>query len=291
MRLREEAGGPVTVPDMRVELLTSGGVSVDAAISPDGRYVARIERLGSTDRSRILLRQLSTGSEVEILSLREALLDWLAFSPDGSYVYYTDYTENGRLLRVPTLGGTPRRIADRLSDMPPSCSPDGAQVVVVRSREGGDGQEVVIIAVDGAEEQVIASKESGWYSSPAWSPDGETIVFNSNAPNRLPQTIAIGLGDGSERVIAEIPGLSRMVWMPDGTALVGNIGTHPRHTRHEHLPARDRIRRRAIAGRDTSELVVLDLDRISIGSAGPSSGAGGTGDFLLLMAGAGLVGR
>ena len=88
----------------------SGNV-LDAVISPDGQFIARVEELDASQR--IVVHDLASGAEVE-LDRREAGLGELAWSPDGSRIIATVFTDEGgpggSVFTYPRLGGDPRRV-------------------------------------------------------------------------------------------------------------------------------------------------------------------------------------
>ena len=63
--------------------------------------------------SSLRVRQVATGSDVEVLPARDAVLESPAFSPDGNYLFYlTRKPENPNyraLFQIPSLGGAPAR--------------------------------------------------------------------------------------------------------------------------------------------------------------------------------------
>ena len=113
--------------------MTGSGDVQQADISPDGKYVAYVRSMAG--KQSLWLKQLATGSDVQIATLGEDECPGMAFSPDGSYVYFVrqePLKPNGDLYQVPSLGGTPRKVLVGISG-PPAFSPDGQQVAFVRS--------------------------------------------------------------------------------------------------------------------------------------------------------------
>src|SRR5262249_19695674 len=121
---------------MKLTRLTDNGAATSVAISPDGRYVVYASKNGEKQGLRI--RQVSTTNDVELLP--PAAVDFrrggLAFSPDGSYVYFVRSDENNiffkNLYIIPVLGG-PARLLIKDVDCPPTFSPDGRQFTFERS--------------------------------------------------------------------------------------------------------------------------------------------------------------
>ena len=113
------------VPFQHVQLqrLTTSGDTAGAAISPDGKYLARIVEHG--DELGIWLRQLSTSTEVQVVPAAKSGLNAVQFSRDGEHLYYTQSRQPGRfsLYRIPSLGGAAELVLDNATG-PVWISPD-----------------------------------------------------------------------------------------------------------------------------------------------------------------------
>jgi eukaryotic-like serine/threonine-protein kinase len=69
---------------MTIRRVTQSGNAVDVAISPDGRYV--VYALSEGEKHGLNVRQVATGSDVQILPPEEVWISGLTFSPDGNYI-------------------------------------------------------------------------------------------------------------------------------------------------------------------------------------------------------------
>jgi len=91
--------------NMRINAQTNRGDVTDCAISPDGRYIAYIA--GRNNQNSLRVRQVATGSDVEILPVQDANMEFPSFSPDGNYIYYckrkADAPNYRVLMSVPPL--------------------------------------------------------------------------------------------------------------------------------------------------------------------------------------------
>ena len=116
---------------LTISRVETRGESSDAAISPDGKYVAYVLRTEAGEG--IWNAQLESGSDVQVAPPEPGEHIGMKFSPDGAYLYYRLNSGNGEhdLYRVPALGGIPVKI---LSDVPGSIalSPDGQRIAFVR---------------------------------------------------------------------------------------------------------------------------------------------------------------
>jgi hypothetical protein len=83
---------PKTVPFQKTEIsrLTTNGKVTIAAISPDGRYVAYVTAEDVLrGRQTLWVRQVGTGSDVQIIPPADVRYGGLIFSPDGDFLYIT----------------------------------------------------------------------------------------------------------------------------------------------------------------------------------------------------------
>jgi hypothetical protein len=93
---------------MRMSTQTSRGDVLDCVISPDGRLLAYLT--GAAGRASLRVRQVATGSDVQVLAATEGLQS-PSFSPDGNYLFYLAVKPDARtyrtLFQIPSLGGSP----------------------------------------------------------------------------------------------------------------------------------------------------------------------------------------
>src|SRR5687768_6470540 len=84
---------------------------------------------------------------------------------------------NGTLYQIPLLGGTPRKVLDRIRS-PVSFSPDGSQLSFIRENEQQETLLMVANADGSGERTLTVRKGIDWFApeGPAWSPDGKYIA-------------------------------------------------------------------------------------------------------------------
>lgn len=162
-----------------VRVTESGDVSF-ADISPDGRYAAFVRGRGG--EQSLWVKQLQTGQTLKLVSLGTDECPGLAFSADGSYVYFVrkpPMQPDGLLYQVPLLGGFPIRVLSGISGAP-AISPDGRSVAFVRSTLRTHGQDSIVVAdLDGAGERVLASFDPPGihFDRISWTANGDRLVF------------------------------------------------------------------------------------------------------------------
>ena len=166
---------------MRIARLTSSGNVADAAISPDGKYVAEV--LHNPDgRWQMVVRQVATGSDVVVVPPSATPMRFVAFSKDGNYLYYSHAEEQSgsgysSVFQVPALGGSPRKIAFDV-DTILSFSPDGSRMAFGRGFPPEGKNAIVIANADGSSQrELLRTDRLGIGPTPAhWSLDGRKII-------------------------------------------------------------------------------------------------------------------
>jgi serine/threonine protein kinase len=166
--------------------ITDSSTTVEACLSPDGRYLAHVEQ--DHAKESLWLRNIPTSSDTQVLALSDSQYGSLVFSPDGNYVYFLKAL-NGvgaawNLYRVPILGGTPRLLV-RDVDVRVTFSPDGTHMAYVRGQSPDLSKSELLIAnVDGSDEEIINVSQYEWGMwSVSWSPDGKQIAYRLSPPN------------------------------------------------------------------------------------------------------------
>jgi eukaryotic-like serine/threonine-protein kinase len=212
--------------NMRIEKLTETGKAAGVAISPNGQYVVYVLRNG--EMQSLMVRQVATGSDVQILPPAVSIFYGLTFSPDGNYIYYTEASKENQLFsslyRMPVLGGNPMQVL-RDIDTSISFSPDGKQFAFMRGVPDKGTLTLLVANADGSGEKVLASKvgdiSTAGLLSPSWSPDGKTIIFTSLMPTAGGQLNEYTVGTGAVRTLYSTRGsIGRPRWLPDGEALL-----------------------------------------------------------------------
>jgi Tol biopolymer transport system component/predicted Ser/Thr protein kinase len=208
------------------QLTTSGKVE-DAAISPDGRYVAYTVG-GWYERSKSLwVEQVTTGSDVQLIPPAEVGYFGLRFSRDGDFLYFVQSKGGlGSLYKIPVLGGTARKlIADVGSGV--TFSPDGNRLAFVRDSSERNESALIVANEDGSGEKQLAVRRipNGFESNVAWSPDGKSIATGadySEAGVDYTSLAEVSVEGGAERPLSQQRwvALFGLAWVADGRGLV-----------------------------------------------------------------------
>lgn len=165
----------------------SGSV-LDAAFSPDGRWLALVsDRSGAFE---IHLRDVQRGTTTPLTADGGSNVH-LAWSPDSAHVAYHSSARGG-IWVIATAGGAARQIAPAGSR--PAWSPDG-RAIAFQSDEWINeypqpGSHLLLAPSDGSAPPrtlTAAGDPPGGHGSPRWAPDGATIYFTAarNGPTDL----------------------------------------------------------------------------------------------------------
>ena len=217
---------------MTISRVTQSGNAANVAVSPDGRYV--VYALLEGERQSLNVRQVVTGSDVQILPPDEVVIWGLTFTPDGNYIDFVRSEKNNAfntyLYRMPVLGGTPHLAMQRGIDGSSSYSPDARQFAFLRVRPDNKQIDLLIAQADGTKERALASRPYvDLITGTAWSADGKTIAFASPESEETLRFAlwAVSVADGSVREIYSTPGaIGRPRWLPDGSGLLAPIGNY-----------------------------------------------------------------
>ena len=228
---------PSVLADLEITQLTTSGNAGRPAISPDGRYVAYVQR--DRDESSLWIRQTDTTSNVQIVPNQPGTtVVGATFTPDATSIDFVRQTrrEPGEVWRVPFLGGTPtlliRDVASAIS-----WAPDGQRIAFLRSRLTPRlTTQLIVAAADGRQERILTSDtESGvivsllapWQPNipPAWSPDGRLIAVNQAIFKAGGRILVVDSQTGATQEIAIPSGASSgLSWLDPGS-LVVNLPT------------------------------------------------------------------
>ncbi|HWS88346.1 MAG TPA: protein kinase [Pyrinomonadaceae bacterium] len=211
-----------------VRQLGDTGQAVDAALSPDGEFVAYVK--DEAGRQSLWLRETSAISSVQIVPAVEGQrLRSPLFSRDGAFVYYLKAPPRvhlATLYRIPKLGGGETKLVEGISLQDTrsnfALSPDGRQVAFIRLDERLN-RSLVVSNHDGTGERVLHRRDiPEFISGAAWSPDGRVIAFVQGTFVGPKALMAVSTEDGSVRRITNRTWktVGGFAWAADSGALV-----------------------------------------------------------------------
>jgi serine/threonine protein kinase/Tol biopolymer transport system component len=212
----------------KVTRMTETGKARIAAISPDGKYLVYAEHDGR--QQSLWVKQVVTGSTVQIVQAAEVGFFGLTFSNDSNYVYYVKNEKStgsfNKLYKVPSLGGTSRKLLEQV-DSAVAFSRDGQHLAFVRDNLKKEETQIVMANSDGGDERPIATRRvperfaSDLATRIAWSPDGKVIACA--AGGTVPSSIVgVSVEDGTERplTLRKWVYVGQIAWLFDGSGLL-----------------------------------------------------------------------
>jgi Tol biopolymer transport system component len=210
---------------LKITALTASGTAARPAISPDGKYVAYVQRSQLTapdgpvvSASSIWIRQTATQSNVQIVAPEPRVgVGGLTVTPDGNYIDYVRIRSvgagNGELWRVSFLGGAPKKLVEDVFT-PIGWSPDGRHMAFVRDDLGRGAVELMVADADGGDAHVLATRHNlAQFDSllhlarpsvrPAWSLDGRVIAVPGSilTPDIQEQIVFVDSTTGAEHAV------------------------------------------------------------------------------------------
>jgi serine/threonine protein kinase len=275
-RSRGEAPPPVGRPR---PLTTYPGFEINPALSPDGKQVAFAWNGDNQDNFDIYLRQVGSNGELRLTKNPAEDLS-PAWSPNGSMIAFLRRLNSGRneLMLIPALGGRERKLTETVigEDMDArtpalAWSPDGRWITVSHFEAGDIGQGLFLVSAQtGAMRRLTRPPtESSRDFTPAFSPDGRSLLFTRASGTRMAADIYIlSLSEDFEpvgearRLKTDERFVSSPVWTLDRR--------HVLYLAASNIGARDQteLRKIAVSGAGKSERVALlegVIDEMSLG--------------------------
>lgn len=191
--------------------LTKGRGNLGAespTFSANGRWVAF--SAVSRDGGREIARVAAGGGHRRVLVPAEGNLSTFSprYSPDGRRLAWVQVREGSDSPAAVYVGRTDGRNRQRVATgLEPDFSPDGQSLVFLRQdrcRGGGLRTALVTFALGSREQQQVASSCESEIGEPAFSPDGDWIVYTINGEER------------SEIAFLPTPGSSSAIMPPSG---------------------------------------------------------------------------
>jgi len=215
-----------SLQNMQITRITSTGKAQQAAISPDGRMIVYSER--EKGKQSLWVRQVATGSNVQILPPSDVTYQGIIISADGNYAYYSKRDETtgiAALFQLPILGGTPRKLLEDLR-YGVTLSPDNKRLAFTRSYPGSGDFSLLTANINGTEEKILASHKADlWFDfTPSWSADGSVlaVVLGSYKGGFHYSVVGVKALDGSEAPLTSFRWflMGKLQWFSDGSGIL-----------------------------------------------------------------------
>ncbi|MBN2366898.1 MAG: serine/threonine-protein kinase, partial [Calditrichaeota bacterium] len=213
---------------MQITQVTTHGKAKMAAISPDGKYIVHVMK--EQGKESLWLRQVATGSNVEIFPSATVSFKGLTFSSDGNYIYYVIRPVEiyyGTLYRLPVLGGTPVKVCERVNS-PVTLSPDSKKLAFIRLKLNPFLTELILFDISLKKEDTLSTPQlTGILNNQglSWSPDGHfiTCAKEDPRPGQEPEILVdVSVADGSIQNISSKRwgAIDQIAWLRDGSGLI-----------------------------------------------------------------------
>ncbi len=197
-----------------------GFANLYPAFSPDGKYLAYVSNKNGDyfSSSSLYLYDLAAKTERRVTTGVRSNFSW---SPDGRTIWFSKHTQDNPfwsswydIFSVDVESGDEERITNGLRSNAPAVSPDGQRIAYVGGSDGTlnlftmktDGTDVLQLTRYASGEQVY---------NPAWSPDGQSIVFDFSVTDGR-DIMKVGAAGGTVEPVLATPDDERGAVFADG---------------------------------------------------------------------------
>lgn len=214
---------------IKVTRLSTAGNTINAVISPDGRFIAYIQN--DNNRYSLRVRQTDQTAGNELFRPESGVLGNLTFAPDGDSIYVTKFAEDasGTLYRIPFFGGSHQEILKDI-DSAIAFAPGGKKIAFLRSNPAEGVDRLMICDPDGGNQQVIAEKQKPFFfvittrHGLAWAPDGNSVAVpvGKIGDGEFMSVARIEIETGREQALTDQKWsrVGRVVWIKEENTLL-----------------------------------------------------------------------
>ena len=214
------------IGNVSFQKLTNTGDLLNAALSPDGNFLAFIKN------DRIYLKDIASGKDIALEISGATSFSAVQFSADGNFLYFRNkqmLLGHGDVFRVSRFGGETKLVVAQISgDF--GLSADGKYIAFVRSFPADPKPLKLIVKhlETGAEREIYAAEALNPFSTspPAFSPDGKKIAFLlMMIPPNNPRIVDVESGAVEELKITGLRRFEYVAWHTDGKSLIVSADT------------------------------------------------------------------
>ena len=214
-------GSGARPPSLDIRALTESGKASRVAATPDGRYVAYVNKDAGNFELRLL--QVATQRDVRLLPGTPREIDNLHFSADGNFIYFLRRldpdTDPRGVYRIGTLGGPVTLLATDAEMLGVTVSPDGKHIAYIT--ETPNESQIISIDADGTNRRVTARRPMPQrFYSIEWSPLPDTLAAVAIGKTGI-GLLRVDVAAGSIRDLS-VSGwglVGQPAWSPDGATI------------------------------------------------------------------------
>lgn len=217
----------ISLASTQITRLTSSGNATRAAISADGKWLVYVENDG--DHQSLWLKQVAApGSNKQIIAPANVFYQGLAISPDGNYVYYTQFEPSsvtGTLYQVPVLGGIARKLFTGIYGSV-AFSSDGKQIAYFYWIN--DEDRLMLANKDGTGQRQLFTRSGNEFlvytDGLSWSPDSKTILTTVGVftPEQSMSVALVSPENGALTLFSQqrFQRIDDIAWLSDGQGVL-----------------------------------------------------------------------
>jgi Tol biopolymer transport system component len=226
---RSPASAPRAVHQVR--LTEIAGVEETPAISPDGKVVAFISRVGGN--RQVFLRLLAKGSPEQVTH-QQVDHSFPRWADEDTLIYFVHRDGEGAagsLWEKAYLGSSSPRLLTESAQGEADVSHSGRTIATFRSED--EGPSLVLMERNGEKAETVTrlpavmAEGSGLagaailkYRSPRWSPDDRYLAFQAMTNLNTSEIRVLDLVGGQTKTVARTGQVRGIAWLPDGSGLV-----------------------------------------------------------------------